>query len=144
MKISFKFLDKKEWSMYATINTIIPFFALLLTCRTINLKNIIFSSIINMMEGDLLPKILFTGFLNFMTMENNINWLIESIIYILSVIIVHYIPYNNKIHRFVYNNNFITYIFIIAIILWVLFIFKEIINNTKIIIYNNLYCQNKY
>ena len=131
MKINIKFLDKIEWSMYATLNTIIPFVFLLLTRQNINLKNIVFSSIINMMEGDLLPKILFTGFINFMTMENNINWVIQSIIYIISVIIVHHIPYNNKLHQITYKNNFVKYILFIAIVFWMSFIFKEILNNTQ-------------
>ena len=136
MKINIKFLDKIEWSMYATLNTIIPFVFLILTRQNINLKNIVFSSIINMMEGDLIPKILFTGFLNFMTMENNINWVIQSIIYVVSVLIVHYIPYNNKLHQITYKNNFVKYILIITIIIWMLFIFKEIYNNTQKIIKN--------
>ena len=128
MKINIKFLDKIEWSMFATLNTFIPFIALLLTRQNINLKTMVFSSIINMMEGDLLPKILFTGFLNFMTMENNMNWIIQSIVYFISVIVVHYIPYNNYIHQIVYKNNFVKYIFIIAIIVWMLFILKEILS----------------
>jgi len=137
MKINFKFLDKEEWSMYATLNTIIPFLLLLITKQKINLKNIIFSSIVNMMEGDLLPKILFTGFLNFMTMKNNINWVIQSIIYVLSVFISHFIPYNNPVHKFVYKNEFVKYIFIITIVIWMLFISEEIFDNSKVIL-NNL------
>lgn len=131
MKISFKFLDKEEWSMYGTINTLIPFLSLLILRQKINFKNMIFSSIICMMEGNLLPKILFTGFLNFMTMENNENWVIQSIIYVLSVIIIHHIPYNNPLHQFVYKNNIVKYIFIIAILVWMYFIFKDIFDNTK-------------
>lgn len=133
MKINFKFLENEEWSMYATLNTIIPFVLLLLTKQKINLKNIVFSSIINMMEGDLLPKILFTGFLNFMTMENNMNWVIQSIIYIVSILISHNIPYNNPVHKFVYKNEFVKYIFIITVIIWMLYISQEILNNTKTI-----------
>jgi len=137
MKINFKFFFKEEWSMYATLNTIIPFLLLLITKQKINLKNIIFSSIVNMMEGDLLPKILFTGFLNFMTMKNNINWVIQSIIYVLSVFISHFIPYNNPVHKFVYKNEFVKYIFIITIVIWMLFISEEIFDNSKVIL-NNL------
>ena len=134
MKLTFKFLDKEEWSMYGTLNTLIPFLSLLILRQKINFKNMIFSSIICMMEGDLLPKILFTGFLNFMTMENNMNWVIQSIIYVLSVIIIHHIPYNNPLHKFVYKNNLVNYIFIIAILVWMYFILKDIFNNSKIIL----------
>ena len=119
-------------SMYGTLNTIIPFTALLLTKQKINFKNLIFSSIICMMEGDLLPKILFTGFLNFMTMENNENHNSKYNL-CLSVIIIHHIPYNNPLHQFVYKNNIVKYIFIIAILVWMYFIFKDIFDNSKII-----------
>lgn len=137
MKVNFKFLDIEKWSIFATTNTIIPFLLLILTKRKINLKNIVFISILNMMEGELLPKILFTGFLIFMTMGNDLNWIIESLIYVLSVIIIHFIPYNNPIHRFVYENDFIRYIFIIAIIIWMLFIFREIFYNSKKLLQNH-------
>ena len=36
--ISFKFLDKEKWSIYATLNTIIPFLAMIFTKQKINLE----------------------------------------------------------------------------------------------------------
>ena len=66
MKINFKFLDTEKWSMFGTINTLIPFgLTLLLQPQNVNLRNMVFSSLICMMDGDLLPKVLFVGFLLF-------------------------------------------------------------------------------
>jgi len=134
MKINFKFLDKLEWSAFGTLNTIIPFFLLLITRRKITLENMIFQAIISMMEGDLLPKILFIGFLNFMVMKNNINWFLESFIYLISVVIFHFIPYDNFIHKFFYKNNIGINILRISIIIYMTVIFNFIFNKSKNII----------
>lgn len=121
MKINFKFLDTEKWSMFGTINTLIPFgLTLLLQPQNVNLRNMVFSSLICMMDGDLLPKVLFVGFLNFLVMEDNVDWIIQSCIYVLSVLIIHYIPYDNFVHRFVYTNNTVSLIFKCLIVIWML------------------------
>jgi hypothetical protein len=131
MKISFKFLDKEKWSIYATLNTIIPFLAMILTKQKINLEIMVFSSIICMMEGKLIPKILFSGFLNFLVMKKDIKWIVRSLIYVISIIIIHNIKYNNSIHLLAYKYKIFV---IIAIIIWMIYIFKFIFNNMKIIV----------
>ena len=120
MKLIFKFLDTEKWSMFGTINTLVPFLLTLLFQQQVDLRNMVFSSVICMMDGQLLPKILFVGFLNFMVMEENINWVIQSCIYVASVFIIHHIPYNNFIHKFVFTNTVASSIFKILIVLWML------------------------
>ena len=65
MKLFFKFLDTEKWSMFGTLNTIIPFSLTLLLSQKVDLQHMIFASLIGMMSGELIPKILFVGFLNF-------------------------------------------------------------------------------
>jgi len=131
MLVKFKFLDKEKWSLYATINTFIPLILTILAKQELDLKNMIVSSVICMMEGELLQKILFTGFINFMLMKENKKWIIKSIIYVLSVIIIHQIQFDNKLHQLSYENQFIKYILIILIILWMIRIFGLIFKKTK-------------
>ena len=126
MKLNFKFLDTVKWSMFGTINTLVPFLLTLLFQQQVDLRNMIFSSLICMMEGQLLPKILFVGFLNFMVMEDNINWIIQSCIYVASVFIIHHIPYDNFIHKFVLTNPIALLTFEILIVLWMLRIGHDI------------------
>ena len=126
MKLIFKFLDTEKWSMFGTVNTLIPLYLTLLLRQKVDLRNMIFSSIICMMDGNLLPKILFVGFLNFMVMEDNIDWIIQSCVYVLSVFIIHYIQYDNFVHKFVYTNAAASLIFKVLITMWMLTIFYNI------------------
>ena len=80
MKLFFKFLDTEKWSMFGTLNTIIPFSLTLLLSQKVDLQHMIFASLIGMMGGELIPKILFVGFLNFLVMKENIDWVIRSFI----------------------------------------------------------------
>jgi hypothetical protein len=133
MKLNIKFLDKKEWSYYATLNTLIPLGLLLLFKQKINLEVLTFSAIINFMEGNLLTKILFTGFLNFLVAENKNfkNWVIRSIIFVLSVIIINYIPWENPVHKFAINNKIFEWFLIIAIIIYIIYVFYLIFKLVK-------------
>ena len=123
MEIKLKFFDKEEWSMYGTINVIIPFLLLLLLRQRISYDTLILASIIGMMKGDLIPKIIFTGFLNFLVYEKNIQWVLRSIIFIVSTFIIHFIPYNNIVHKTVMNNNLLLWIMRTIIFIWMCYIF---------------------
>ena len=120
MKINFKFLDTEKWSMYGTLNTMVPLALTLLLQQPVDLRNMIFSSLICMMEGALLPKVLFVGFLNFMVMEGSIDWAIQSCAYVLSVVLIHQIPYDNVVHRFVYEKDVALLVFKCLIVAWML------------------------
>ena len=134
MKLTFKFLEKEEWSMFGTLNTFIPLILTIITKQKVDLKNMIVSSVICMMDGDLLPKILFTGFMNFMLMEETKNWVIQSFIYVVSVIIIHQIKYNNFIHKLGYQNEILKTILSLLIVIWMVRIFDIIFIKSKKIV----------
>lgn len=123
MEIKLKFFDKEEWSMYGTINVIIPFLLLIFLRQRISYDTLILASIIGMMKGDLIPKIIFTGFLNFLVYEKNIQWVFRSIIFVISTFIIHYIPYNNFVHQTIMNNNSLLWIMRTIIFIWMCYIF---------------------
>lgn len=123
MEIKLKFFDKEEWSMYGTINVIIPFLLLLLLGQRISYDTLILASILGMMKGDLIPKIIFTGFLNFLVYEKNIQWVFRSIIFVVSTFIIHFIPYNNIVHKTVMNNKLLLWIMRTIIFIWMCYIF---------------------
>ena len=123
MEIKLKFFDKEEWSMYGTINVIIPFLLLIFLRQRISYDTLILASIIGMMKGDLIPKIIFTGFLNFLVYEKNIQWVFRSIIFVISTFIIHYIPYNNIVHQTVMNNNLLLWVMRTIIFIWMCYIF---------------------
>jgi hypothetical protein len=128
MNLSFKFLDKEEWSIYGTLNTLIVLILLKISKNSFNYQSLIFSSLIGMMNGDLLPKILFTGFLNFLVMDCTKEWIYRSIIYVISVIIIHQVKYNNNIHKSFINNKLLLYIFRIIVIIFMINLFNLLYN----------------
>ena len=129
MKLTLKFFDTEEWSMYATANVFIPLILLIAFKQPLTLSVLILMSIMNMMEGNLLPRILFVGFMNFMLFQRNINWVLRSVLFIISTIIIYFIPYNNPVHRIIMNNVFLLNFFKLLIVLWMCYIFFLIFNN---------------
>ena len=89
MKSTFTFFDKEIFSIYATFYTIIPIFLLFLF-KKINLQTLVLSSIISMMSGKIIDKIIFTIFLCLLII-NKKNYKEVIPIFIISVIINHYI-----------------------------------------------------
>lgn len=123
MELKLKFFDKEEWSMYGTINVMIPFLLLIVLHQKISYDTLILASIIGMMKGDLIPKIIFTGFLNFLVYEKNIEWIFRSILFVISTFIIHFIPYNNIVHKTVMNNNILLWIMRSIVLIWMCYIF---------------------
>jgi len=123
MELKLKFFDKEEWSMYGTINVMIPFLLLIVLQQKISYDTLILASIIGMMKGDLIPKIIFTGFLNFLVYEKNIEWIFRSILFVISTFIIHFIPYNNIVHKTVMNNNILLWIMRSIVLIWMCYIF---------------------
>ena len=123
MELVFKFFDKEEWSMYGTINVLVPFILLLTFRQKLTISVLIIASLLGMMKGDLLSRILFTGFLNFLVYEKNKDWVIRSIIFVVSTIIMNYIPYGHKLHRMVMESSILLNVFRITIALWMIYIF---------------------
>lgn len=123
MELKLKFFDKEEWSMYGTINVMVPFLLLIVLQQKISYDTLILASIIGMMKGQLIPKIIFTGFLNFLVYEKNIEWIFRSILFVVSTFIIHFIPYNNIVHKTVMNNNILLWIMRSIVLIWMCYIF---------------------
>ena len=121
MKLTFKFFDKLEWSIYGTICVLIPFLLLILFKIPLTSENLIFASLIGMMQGEILARILFTGFLNFLVYKPTLEWIIQSNIFVLSCILTYYIPFS--VHKVISQNHILTMLFRFVIISWMIYIF---------------------
>ena len=124
MLAKFRFLDKESWSYYATLNVFIPLILFKIMNFDINSQAMILMSLLAMMQGDLLPKILFTGFLNFLVFEPNMKWVYRSMIYVFSIIAFHYIPIDNPVNEFILKYKIVQYILIVTILIWMFYIMK--------------------
>ena len=124
MELILRFFDKEKWSFNATINVLIPIILFLLAGQKLDLQALIFMSLIGMMEGDLLSKIMMTGFLNFLVYKPTTEWIMRSIIFVVSVIIINYIPQNDKnpLYKLVTSSEIAKWVMRIIILIWMCYI----------------------
>ena len=130
MKIVSQFFDKENWSLYATLQTIVILSIMKLGKIHINKLNIlVFASLLAMMRGDLLPKLIYTFFMCLLVWGNKKQFVKLSIITIISVLIIHFIKKNNKIYQFLIQNKITKIVLIVSIILWMIYIPYLLIKN---------------
>lgn len=124
MKVSFRFFDKEEWSIYTLLLSIIIIIIFALGYRYINifqLKILVLMSLIAMIEADLLPKLIFIFFMC-MICFNKDEFIIGTILALVSGLITYYIPRKNVIVQLFNNNIILKYIFRFIIFLWFLIV----------------------
>jgi hypothetical protein len=127
MELTFKFLSNEKWSIHGTLNVLIILVIFLATKQKINAQSLIFMSLLGMMEGTLITKIIFTTFLNFLVYEPTKEWIFKSILFLIGTIITHYIPLGNKLEQIIQNNNIFLNIFRIIVLAWIVYILYLII-----------------
>ena len=122
MNVKFNFFDNEEWSVYATIKTVIPIILLYIFNINLDLKTLTLSSLIGMMSGDITSKIIFYIFLSLLIFKKEINFIYTNFIFILSIIIIHFfIPYDNNIKKYILKNIYMNNIFRLIILIWFLY-----------------------
>ena len=126
MYVQYSFFDKEIWSIYATLNTCIPLILFIIFRQTLDIQTLTLSSLIGMMRGNLLSKIIFTTFLSLLSFQNKLD-IKRLFISIISIIIIHYIPYNNFIQLKIYNNKYLLFLFRRTIFLWIFYFMYKII-----------------
>jgi len=123
MKLVLKFFDKESWSALGTVRVLIPFILFIITKQELNVMSLIFMSILGMMDGTLLAKIVFTGFLCFLVYEPTKHWIIRSMLYVISVLLMDRI--NNV--DFITKNTILLNIFRLVVLVWMCYILYLII-----------------
>ena len=127
MNISFRFFDKESWSIYGVHKTflILMFFILLKVNLTPTI--LIFMSLLAMMEGQLFDKIIFTGFLNLLVYRGSYEWIYESILFVISIIAIHFVHQNNMFQHMFEKSILLLWVNRIASFLWMSYILYKII-----------------
>ena len=130
MLVSFRFFDKENWSLYATLLTIVILVIFKLGFKSINKLNIlVFASLISMITPDtnLLHKLIFVFFMCLICWDKK-DFLIGTVLALIASIITFYIPENNTITQTIQNNKLIKYSNIVVLILWFALIGYKIID----------------
>lgn len=122
MNVTFRFFDKESWSIYATIRSAVLLLVLYLGLQKMNVQILIFGSLLGMLDGDLSSKIVFTTFMclivwNFQGCKDN-AFIYKTLITIVGVYLIHFIPQNNVIQRWIESNYIGRNLFRLLIICW--------------------------
>ena len=121
MITQFRFFDKEPWSIYATLQTIIVLGILKFGFNIFTLKILVLSSLISMMQGNLLPRLIFAFFMSLLVWEPE-QFILGSFLTVLAALITYFIPYNNVIHRLFIDNKILNYILKASIVIWFIII----------------------
>ena len=127
MELIFKFFDKEDWSVHGTLSTVIPFIILIIARLKLDALTLIFISLMGMMKGGIVPKVLFVGFLNFLVFEPTKEWIMKSIIYVISIILMDFVKYGNRVEKYILNNRTLMILFRVLIVVWIGYILYLII-----------------
>tara|TARA_Y100000768_G_C23828798_1_gene610278 strand:- start:24 stop:428 length:405 start_codon:yes stop_codon:yes gene_type:complete len=121
MLVNFRFFDKEMWSVFATLQSVIILVIFYLGVNLNKLETLVFASLIAMLQGDLLPKLIFTFFLSLIVWDKK-EFFSGVLVTILSVIITHCIDYNNVVHKLFYDNLLLINLVRLSITLWFIYI----------------------
>ena len=132
MLVSFRFFDKELWSVFATLQSIIILIIFYFTVYLNKLETLVFASLIAMLQGNLIPKLIFTFFLSLIVWDKK-EFYSGSLATILSVVITHYIDYENNLHKVFYNNFLLINLVRLSIAAWFIYIIYLINKKNNII-----------
>ena len=123
MIVTSKFLHYENWSILATLRTIIILSIISLGIDINNINVLVFSSILAFMDGKILPKLIYTLFLCILIWnQKGIHFFKYTLLTLVACLIAHQFKETNIIFKLFYNNKFLKYLLIFAIILWIFYI----------------------
>ena len=126
MEVLFRFFDKENWSVYATINCAIILTLLILTKQKLDLQTLIIVSLMGMMQGDILSKMVFTVFLSSILFNKSMQWFTKTAVFLGSNLITANIPYNHDFQKLIVNNTILLWLFRLLIFGWFIYILNLI------------------
>ena len=132
MEVLLRFFSDKRWSYHAMILVMIPIALLLLVVRSLSIQDMILLSLLGMMKGTLLPKMLFTGFLCLLVFTPTTPWIITSMVYVVSVVLMNSVEVNNTVHRTIMSSDMLQFVSNVLIAIWMGYISYSIISDAYI------------
>ncbi len=130
MIAQFRFFDMEAWSIFATLQTIIILFIFSLGMKIYNLKILVLASLIAMMQGKFLPRIIFAFFLSLIVWNKN-EFVMGTILTIIAAAITALVPYNNPVHKLFLENRILKMGTYLSIVLWFILIIYLTSKNLK-------------
>jgi hypothetical protein len=122
MQVTSRFFDTLDWSIYGTLQTMIPLVILRYGDHSSNLKYLVMSSVIVMMDGKLLHRAIYAFFLSLMVWSNTKGFLINTFLTVVSTILTYYIPYPNPVQKYISSEPILRKVVYITIVIWFIII----------------------
>ena len=128
MELKMKFFEPEEWSIHGTINSAIILTLLMLTKQNIDLQTLIIVSLIGMMDGSILSKLIFTFFICLLIYRKSAPWAIKTCIFLIGAFITSNVPYDNKLHKLIETTPGLLWMFRLLIVAWFIYIGKLMVD----------------
>lgn len=120
MNVNFRFMDNNEWTTYATLQSIVALLILTPFLDT-SLKVLTLATLLGMMQGKTLHRLIFTGFICILLFRESYSLWTNSIIVLLTSYILCIIPKKNPIYNMFSKNKLLNKILWFGIYVWVLY-----------------------
>ena len=129
MELTFKFFNTDNWGIYASLQTLVVLGVFMLGQQKIDIQTLVLASLIGMMSGDQVPRLVFAFFLCLLIYQPLNKHLLKVILVLISTLLTGYIKFNNPIQQLVMRNKILYWLMKVAIYLWMLFFSYIIIND---------------
>jgi hypothetical protein len=127
MQVSFRFFDEEKWSVHATIISFIILVIFAIAGFVFEFPMLIIASLISMMTGDLLPKLIFSSFLGLLFYEKSFTYIKKMLVILLATTITNFVREGNAVHSFLMEQAIMLQMIRILIIVWFLYIFYRMV-----------------
>ena len=123
MKITSKFFDDENWSLYASLQTMVILAIMRIGIKDIfTLRVLVLASIISMMSGKVVPRLIYSFFLCLMVWSNSGEKFYGLTLFtILATFVSAIIPRKNKVYNVFYENKIAKTGLWIGIWVWLLY-----------------------
>ena len=127
MRVTSRFFDVADWSLYASLQTTVVLIIFKLLKIKLELRVFILASLMSMMTGKLIDKMTMAFFLGMLLWAGKKDFLKNVLVVILAQWIIHYLKMDNPVYKFI-NDTQILRLFVFALVaLWMIVIgFKMI------------------
>ena len=122
MELKLRFFDDERWSIHGTISVFITLCLLILFKQKITTQLLIKISILGMMDGALIPKLIFALFISLLIFDGSINNIQTFLIALLSICISNFIPKKNIVQQTIENNIILLNMFRMIVLIWMSYI----------------------
>ena len=121
MQLTFRFFDEESWSIFATLQTILIIAIYRIGFKDFDLKLLVLSSLIAMMQGSLIARVIFGLFLSLVAWNKD-DFLPGTALTVISAGLLSLVVPNNRIHNAFIKYKILKLLLLSCVLLWFMLI----------------------